>query len=102
MTTVEATKSVVTDRPGTIERPVIPVFLQPVQIILIRAARTYLQSLLGMLTAMVGTQLIPYSSFADLFLKAAGLAVAPMAFSLLQNILELLAQLDKTNPAMRA
>lgn len=98
----EATHTVVTDRPDETESPVIPVFLQPVQIILIRAARTYLQSLLGMLTAMVGTQIIPYTDFTDLFVKAASLAVAPMAFSLLQNTLELLAKLDKNSPTLRA
>jgi hypothetical protein len=104
--------SVVTERPtmttdaqlGTVTI----VTMRPWQIILVRAARCYVQTLVGLLTA-VGTGLakdigvtLSAPDFAQTLLTCAGIALAPAIISLLQNSLELLAKLDATAPAMRA
>jgi len=74
----------------------------------IRVLRTYLQGVLGFLTAIasgatdaVGIH-VPVGDFWDLLLKSAGLAVAPAMISLLQNAIEILSKLDQTNPQVRA
>lgn len=78
------------------------------QMIGVRALRVYLQSLLGFLTAATtglaqqfGVQ-TPVGDFGHLFLSCAGLALAPAAFSLLQNSIELLTKLDTSKPQLRA
>ncbi len=74
----------------------------------VRVLRTYLQSLLGFVLAVgsgaaggVGIH-IPVGDFTDLLVKAAGLAVAPAAVSMIQNAIEILTKLDMTNPQARA
>lgn len=72
----------------------------------IRAARVYLQALVGFLV-VGGTGIgeaagIPIYQFGGNLATAATLAVAPSVVSLLQNILEFLTKLDVTNPALRA
>jgi hypothetical protein len=45
---------------------------------------------------------MPVQDFGQLLLTCASLAVAPAAISLIQNLIELLAKLDATNPELRA
>jgi hypothetical protein len=78
------------------------------QIVLVRTARVYAQSLLGFLTAAglgatgaVGVKM-PTGDFLHLFGACAGLALAPAVFTLIQNVVELLAKLDVTRPTLRA
>lgn len=103
MPNVEPTLTVVTDRPGDEPKPDIkPVMMSPYQIVGVRVARTAVQVFLGILLGLMGTGLIPYETFADLLVKAASLSAAPITIALLQNVLELLGSLDKTDPKWRA
>ena len=112
-------KVLVTERPTAPADDTIiktPVGMADVQVVVmtwygqvaVRVARTYLQSLIGFLSAIgsgateaVGIH-IPVGDFWDLLLKSMGLAVAPAVFSLLQNTYEILTRLDQTNPQVRA
>ena len=76
-------------------------------IMLVRTARVYLQTLVGILLAggtgvagAVGVNL-PMHDFVSLFWSAAGLSLAPAAITLIQNAIELLAKLDVTAPTLR-
>lgn len=104
-------KTVVTDRLGntaTMSARTVLVALSPVRIVLTRAARVYVQSLVGFLTAVmtgaagaVGVQ-VPAGDFWALLVSCASLAVAPATLSLLMNIAELLAKWDEMRPELRA
>lgn len=77
------------------------------QIVLVRAARVYIQGLLTFLTtnvtgATTAVTGVPVGDFGNSLLIAASLAVAPATGSVLMNILELLAKLDQTQPQLRA
>ena len=75
------------------------------QRVLVRVARTYLQSFLGILTALLvgvdlGMGLAPVPAWEKI--SAAALwSLFPTFFALAQNALELLARLDATNPEVR-
>lgn len=95
--------------PGRLPNYVIRTMTVTAQV-LVRAARTYLHSLLGFLTILVfgsmvqdytGIQIAPMALWSKLVV-AAGLALAPTLFSVLQNVAELLARLDETFPKLRA
>jgi hypothetical protein len=95
--------------PGT--RPNILVqTMTPVAQVLVRGARTFLQSLVGfLLVVMAGRTIIdnvgvmiPAVDFLDALKIAASLAVAPTVISLLQNLVELLSRLDEVFPKARA
>ena len=77
--------------------------------VLVRVCRTYLQSLvafLGVLTVgkplaeSVGIRLDAVD-FWTLMLQAASLSVAPAVIALIHNAIELLAELDRSNPKLR-
>jgi hypothetical protein len=82
--------------------------------ILIRTLRTYLQSFVGFLVAggtgaigavtdAVGVEInIPARDFLDLCVIAASMSLAPAVISFLQNTVELLADLEKGKPELRA
>lgn len=79
-------------------------YIAPIKLVLVRVVRTYLQSLLGLLTAgMAGgaAGMIPFTDFQDLLVKSASLAIAPAVVSAIQNILEILTKLDETKPELR-
>ena len=79
-------------------------FIQPFQLVAVRVLRTYLQSMLGLLTAGLAggaAGMIPFTDFQDLFIKSASLAIAPTVVSAIQNILEILAKWDSTKPELR-
>jgi hypothetical protein len=73
--------------------------------VLVRFARTYLQSLLGTwgtLTSGIPQQMgMNLSEFGNTFYLAAVFAVAPAVVSLAQNTLEFLVKLDTSNPKWR-
>lgn len=78
------------------------------QIALVRCCRVYLQSLVGFLlatgsglTAAAGVTM-PATDFYHVLVISASMAVAPATISLIQNVIELLAKLDATNPTLRA
>ena len=112
----EETKTVVTERATmATDREIasVTVVTMPAwQIALVRCCRVYLQALLGFLTATgtglagavataVGTP-IPAMDFWHMLVFSASLAVAPATVSLIQNVIELLAKIDATNPGLRA
>ena len=74
------------------------------QILLIRAARAYLTTLTGLLSAGVSGAdrgILP-NDFGSLLWAASGMALAPAVMSILINGGELLAKLDEKIPQMRA
>jgi hypothetical protein len=108
----EETKTLVTERSEMVtERQlnsVTVVSMPPWKIVLVRAIRVYLQTLVGLLGALssgaaatVGVTLTA-GGFYHLFVACASIAVAPAVMSILLNSAELLAKLDASNPALRA
>jgi hypothetical protein len=88
--------------------PVKIVWMTPVRIVLVRAARVYLQTLVGLLgtigtgiTAGLGVTLTA-GDFWHTLVACASIAVAPAVMSILLNTAELLAKLDESNPGLRA
>lgn len=76
----------------------------------VRFIRTYLQGLVGFLMvalaaaptlANVGVVVEP-GDFSEAFWKSAGLALAPAAVSLLQNLVEIFTRIDERFPKARA
>lgn len=84
--------------------------MTPIAQVLVRAARTFLQSLVGFLFVVVAARplaenlgvMIPAPDFLDALKIAAGFAVAPTVISFLQNLIELLARVDESFPKARA
>lgn len=84
--------------------------MTPLAQVFVRAARTYLQSLVGFLLLNVAAAPVAESlgvvvspgDFWQAFQTAAGLAVAPTVIALLQNAAELLGHLDNLIPKWRA
>jgi hypothetical protein len=75
--------------------------VQPLMIITVRAARVFLQTLMGLLTAgTVAPKALPAADFAHLLLLCASLSVAPAAYCIGQNALELLGKLDQKYPTL--
>jgi hypothetical protein len=82
----------------------------PITQVFVRAARTYLQSLIGFLGVLLGAKpilsnlgvTITATDFWSMFLLAASMAVAPTMMSLLQNCVELLSSFDQMFPRARA
>lgn len=101
----EITPTVITDRPGESEGRLTPVLMTPLAIVAVRVARTWLQSVLGLIPVALMTSTSDPTP-ADLFLRAlltaASWAVGPAVICLLQNSVELLAAIDVKTPWMRA
>lgn len=72
--------------------------------VFVRCARVYVQGLLGFMTAGgLGIELgLEVHETGALFVTAAKLACAPVVFTFLQNLLELLSRLDEQLPRFRA
>jgi hypothetical protein len=108
----DETKTVVTERAEmvTVKQAsnVAVILMTPLRIVATRAARVYLQTLVGLLSAFglgaaadVGVTMAP-GTFWHTFAACAGLSLAPTVMSILQNTLELLAKADATMPQLRA
>jgi hypothetical protein len=112
----EETKTVITARADVAtdkQQAAVTIVTMPAwKIAFVRCVRVYLQSVLGFLTAgvtgatsAVGAALgapMPAMDFWHQLLFALSLAVAPATVSLIQNICELLAKIDASNPTLRA
>jgi hypothetical protein len=73
--------------------------IQPLTIVFVRALRTFLQTLLGTLTAgMMGV--MPATDFLHLLKVCASISVASGVVSLLQNTIELLGKFDQSHPTL--
>lgn len=78
--------------------------VSPLASILIRSARVYLQTMLGLLTAAgigAASNTLPAHDFQKLFLTCAGLSIGSAAFCAIQNVIELLGNLDQKFPLLR-
>jgi hypothetical protein len=84
--------------------------MTPLAQVLVRALRTFLQSLVGFLIVVMAGRtiidnvgvMIPATDFLDALKIAASLAVAPTVISFIQNLIELLARVDESFPKARA
>ncbi len=77
--------------------------LQPLVIVIVRASRVFLQTLLGLLTAgTVVPQLLPASDWLHLLYKCASLSVAATGICVIQNLIELLGKFDQSHPTLTA
>lgn len=81
--------------------------LHPLLVIAVRGARVYMQTFLGIATALqtgfahkVGID-FGVSDLGSIIAKSAALALAPVFFTVLQNALEVLTKLDETMPQLR-
>ena len=75
--------------------------VQPLMIILVRASRVFLQTLLGLLSAgMVAPKLLPVADFNHLLISCASLSVASAVVCVIQNAIELLGRLDQKFPTL--
>jgi hypothetical protein len=101
----EAIKTVVrADAIATGSPPIIAEAMSAVAMVLVRCARVYIQSLLGLLSAG-GLGAMPGWLPGELWInvqQAALLSCAPVVFTFLQNTVELLARLDERGPRWRA
>lgn len=76
--------------------------MSPLAIILVRAARVYLQTAVGLVTAgSLATNLMPAAAVLSDWKVALSMAVGPAAVCAAQNTLELLARIDEKLPQMR-
>lgn len=89
--------------PGSLPNVIIKA-LNPVWIVLVRALRVYLQTLVGLLSAgatgMAGS-VLPAGDFLHMIKVCAGLSLASAIMCALQNTLELLGNIDKHAPELR-
>jgi hypothetical protein len=108
----EDTTTVVTERSGMVTEhqmsQVLIVLMTPVKIVLVRAFRVYLQTLVGLIGALgtgvaatVGVTMTA-GGFFHLLLACSGIAVAPAVMSILMNSTELLTKWDASHPELRA
>jgi len=94
--------------PGTIITPagqanVVVKVIQPLTIIVVRALRVFLQTLLGLTTAgLVTPKALPAQDFVHLLVLCASLSLAPAVICIIQNMIELLARFDQSNPTLTA
>lgn len=106
------TSTVVTERVGMVTDrqvdSVAIVLMTPVKIVVVRALRVYLQTLVGLLTALgsgvaasVGVTLTA-GDFWHLLAACSSIAVAPAVISAITNTVELLAKWDASHPELRA
>jgi hypothetical protein len=108
----EETKSVVTERVGMVTEHqmnrVIVVLMTPIKIVVVRAFRVYLQTRVGLLTALgsgvaatVGVTLTA-GDFWHLLAACSSISIAPAIISAITNTVELLAKWDASHPELRA
>lgn len=79
--------------------------VSPLVAILVRTARTYVNTIVGLIAVGVtgsAPQALPPSDFKVLLAHAAGLAIAPAVVSALTNFGILLAKLDQKFPTLQA
>lgn len=75
--------------------------VQPVTIIAVRAFRTFLQTLLGLLTAgLISPSTLGASDFLHLLGMCASLSLAPAIICIIQNMIELAARFDQSHPTI--
>jgi hypothetical protein len=109
---MEEVKTVVTQRTDMVTdtqvNNVAIILMKPIEIVLVRALRVYLQTLIGLLGALgtgaaatVGVTLT-VGDFWHLLVASASIAIAPAFMSILLNTVELLAKWDASNPQLRA
>lgn len=92
--------------PGTIitkagDANIVVKVVQPIVIILVRATRVFLQTLLGLVTAgLAAPKALPAQDFMHLLVLCASLSLAPAVVCIVQNMIELLTKLDQAYPTL--
>lgn len=75
--------------------------VQPLMIILVRATRVFLQTLLGLMTAgTVVPKALPAADFIHLVILCSSLSVAASGICVIQNAIELLGKIDQKYPTL--
>ena len=75
--------------------------VRPIKIILVRAVRVFLQTLLGLVTAgLTKPSMLGAKDFFHLLIMCARLSLAPAVVCIIQNIIELMAEFDQTHPTL--
>ena len=75
--------------------------VQPLMIILVRATRVFLQTLLGLMTAgTVAPKALPAADFLHLVILCSSLSVAASGICVIQNAIELLGKIDQKYPTL--
>jgi hypothetical protein len=75
--------------------------VQPLLMILVRAGRVFLQTLLGLLSAgMVAPKALPAADFLHLLVLCSGLSLASAVICVIQNGIELLGKIDQKFPTL--
>ncbi len=93
---------------GTIQTPtgqanIIIKVVEPLTLVLVRATRVFLQTLLGLVTAgLVAPKALPASDFVNLLALCASLSLAPAVICIIQNLIELLGRFDQSHPTLTA
>lgn len=87
--------------PGSIPNIVVKA-MSPLAIVLVRAARVYLQTAVGLVTATpVLKDLVPAAAALGSWKVALSMAIGPALVCAAQNTIELLARVDEKMPQMR-
>lgn len=75
--------------------------VQPLVMILVRAVRVFLQTLIGLVTTgLASPTALPAKDFAHLLLLCASLSLAPAVICIIQNAIELLGKIDQSHPTL--
>jgi hypothetical protein len=83
--------------------PIMLKVIQPMTIIVVRASRVFLQTLLGLLSAgMAVPSLLHAPDFLSLLGTCASLSVASAGVCVIQNMIELLTRFDQKSPTLAA
>jgi hypothetical protein len=74
--------------------------ISPIAIILVRAAKAFLDTMLGVMTAGPVTGLIPASDFGHLLIVSASFSVSAAGFSIIRSLIELFSKFDQSHPTL--
>ncbi len=86
--------------PGAHQPDVVTVVVKPVMALAVRFINNYLTMLVGTITAGMGTNIIPFTDFMDLFRKACLLSLVPAVVALLKDLVTIFGRLEQKNPLL--
>ena len=84
--------------PGHNQPNVVTTVVTPMVAIGIRFANNYLQTLLGIITAGMATNIIPFTDFVDLLTKSALVSLVPAVVALLKDVITIFGRLEQSHP----
>lgn len=81
--------------------PIVLHIVHPAVVVLVRAGRTFFDSMLGFVTAgAIVPSLLSVTSFVDLLTTSALLSIPPTGLSVMRNLAELFKKLDQKYPTL--